>query len=158
MRKQCRCLVCGDDVEKMVTWSCTLDCKFRVHEKCAFCLEAVLGETWSRDTFRCEHIAFQMHPHEVLSGSELNDSDVARLRSLLVSRGKVNTAKYSVKTKRWVNEEVNCRKCHRWYGLNETDHHATYCTGVVGTPLPRRDTPYLLSRCKRFRHLAFKTP
>ena len=90
--------------------------------------------------------------------ADSDPNDVEKLKVELRKRGMVNTAKYSVATKRWRNEEVKCVTCKRWYGLNEQDHHARFCTGNPGTPLAENDTPYLLSRCKRFRHLNWKTP
>ena len=159
VRKKQRCLICGDEVSKSVSIACVLECSFSAHEDCVKCLEVIVKKPLSEDNFRCSDVIFQMRPEQILRGEHLCcESSVANLQNVLNSIGRVNTAKYSMKTKRWVNEEVNCRKCHRWYGLNEADHHSTYCTGIEGTPLPRRDTPYLLSRCKRFRHISWKTP
>ena len=158
VRKRQQCLICGDSVTSASSWKCTLKCDFGAHVDCIRCLEAVEGKKFAVDQFRCNDVVYQMRPEQILRGVRLDVASVESLRSELKVNGRVNTAKYSIKTKRWVNEEVNCRKCHRWYGLNETDHHATYCTGVLGTPIPSRDTPYLLSRCKRFRHISWKTP
>ena len=156
--KKHRCLVCGENINARPSIACTLQCSYRAHVDCIKCLEAIIGASLNNDKFKCNDVIFQMRPEQVLRGQELQTSSVVSLRDVLKLNGKVNTAKYTVRTKRWLNEEVNCRKCHRWYGLNETDHHATYCTGIQGTPLPRRDTPYMLSRCKRFRHISWKTP
>ena len=158
IQKKQRCLVCGDDVTETSVWHCTLKCEFKAHDKCVSFLADVLDKNLTKDTFCCSDVSYQFRPDEVENDVMPGSIAVKAWRSKLLARGSVNTAKYSVKTKRWVNEEVNCRFCHRWYGLNEADHHSTYCKAISGTPVPRRETPYLLSRCKRFRHISWKTP
>lgn len=136
VRKKSRCLVCGDGIDvHQHSFACRMGCGYRAHKQCVVCISAVLCRSeCADDEFSCSFVEFQLRPEEVVQMS--NAIGIEELRRKLRLRGKVNTAKYSVTTKRWRNEEINCRKCHRWYGLNEQDHHLNFCLGILGTPPP----------------------
>ena len=90
--------------------------------------------------------------------SELEWDELVQLSVTLKLRGQVNTSKYSNKRKRWLNDEIECEMCGRWYGINETNHTAEFCKDAPGSPITNRSRPYPFAHLKRFRCLTYKVP
>ena len=78
---------------------------------------------------------------------------IRALKKLAKPRGKVKVEKYTVRQRRWENEDYFCNFCYRWVGVDERDHFESWCKGIPGIPTSSSSTVYIASRCKRFRHL-----
>ena len=79
-------------------------------------------------------------------------------RAGVIKRGKVLTSRYQKRQRRWLNDEVECEFCGRWYGVNELRHNAAYCSAASGDPITRENLPYPFAHIKRFKHLTLKVP
>ena len=116
----------------------------------------------------CSSIEYQLKPKEIekcirrvdgfrrggdLCAAHLCPDNVDALRKLAKRRGKVNVKTYTVRQRRWKNEDYFCNFCKRWVSVNEVDHYESWCSGIPGTPTSSSSTVYIASRCKRFRHL-----
>ena len=112
----------------------------------------------NRNLFSCRAIVYQIMPceiHGVLHGTDLSKK---KLMKRIKNRGKVRTSNYRNRQKRWLNDEIECVHCGRWYGVNESRHNALYCDGADGDPLVDRNLPYPFAHLKRFKHLTLKVP
>ena len=70
----------------------------------------------------------------------------------------MNTSRYNNRQKRWLNDEIECEHCGRWYGVNETNHVAKYCNGAQGDPITSDNLSYPFAHLKRFKHLTMLVP
>ena len=150
------CLVCGDIIGSIESSECQKKCKFKVHSRC-FSINCKLSGY--DGSFCCSMVKYQFRPSELSKVSNVVSSDdVKYLQKISKSRGRVNTAKYHGKRKRWENEEIQCEYCKKWYGLNESDHVALYCEAAIGSPITDRNRRYPFASLKRFRHISWKVP
>ena len=126
---------------------------------CVECLAAIMDKAiWSRRKFRCSEVVHQLKPCEVVSWQNATAADRIGLRKTILKRGKVQTAKYKKRQRRWINDEVECELCGRWYGVNELEHNAAYCSQASGEPITERNLAYPFAYLKRFKHLTRKVP
>ena len=115
--------------------------------------------TYSTDEhFDCNLVEYQFRYSEVNQNCVNNGFNVGALTKIAKRRGKINSAKYSNKRKRWENDEIQCDQCGNWFGLNESDHIASFCTAANGDRISRDNLDYPYACIKRFRHLCRMTP
>ena len=93
-----------------------------------------------------------------LIDEEGNKQEKDLLYKRVKTRGRVGSSTYSKKRKRWLNDEIECEFCGRWYSTEESNHLEIYCTGMFGESLTDSNKFYPFSRLKRFRHLTRKVP
>jgi len=153
-RRHERCLICGDtdDIDVL----CNKNCGFGCH---SMCLEYMCGimdrEEIDAAEFCCQFVEYQIMPCEVV---DMMAGEVDVVKAKVLKRGKVLSHKYNNRQKRWLNDEIECEFCGRWFGVNESRHVAQFCTGVVGDPISEANMPYPFAHIKRFKHLTRKTP
>ena len=168
------CLVCGEGRRGFVeTVFCSDDCGFGAHDYCVALLSKVkdeLGMT-SCANFCCSDVCYQFKSCEVddcvnfvdgrLTRERRNrrrrwnfvESSVDALVEISRKRGRVKVDSYSLRQQRWENEDTFCDLCKRWVGIDERDHFESWCTGIGGTASSSPASTFILSRCKRFRHM-----
>jgi len=168
------CLICGEGrVGFVETIFCSENCGYGAHDYCIALQSLVKRELGgdSSDEFRCSEVSYQFKRCEVddcvnfvdgrLTRERRNrrrrwnfvDVSVEALVEISRKRGRVNVNSYSLRQQRWENEDTFCDLCKRWVGLDERDHFESWCTGIGGTFTSSSSTEYILSRCKRFRHM-----
>ena len=154
------CIICGNDTSvDGFKYACRNDCKFSAHLECIRVLCRVLNiELLDRSLFYCDSVEYHLKPSEVSSCRTFNEAKVKSLRTVIKRRGKIQTHKYSMKRKRWLNDEIECEYCGRWYGANETNHLGTYCSGMSPYGLSQDSRNYPFAQLKRFRHITWKVP
>ena len=160
VRKSKKCLVCGDQAgEDLHVYKCVNKCNYFSHEVCVKVHAAVVNEDlYSRSEFKCETVLYQIRPDEIDDNIELEWDNLVKLSETLKLRGMVNTAKYNNKRKRWINDEIQCELCRKWYGVNEGGHSADLCRVAPGSPITDRNRPYPFAHLKRFRCMTYKVP
>jgi hypothetical protein len=160
LRRQDMCLICGSDAsEDNFKYTCNNDCKYSAHLQCIRVLCRVTDvELFDRGVFCCDLVEYHLKPSEVNSCGTLRVATIKEMRLSLKKRGKVKTNKYSMKRKRWLNDEVECEYCGRWYGVNEANHLGTYCPGMSSSALSQESRNYPFAQLKRFRHITWKVP
>ena len=150
------------------------NCRFGAHDYCIALLSLVkseLGLIVSRDGFRCTDVVYQFKPKEVDECIDfvdgrctrerqnqgdrwiMVDNSVEALVEISRKRGRVKVESYSLGQQRWENEDTFCDLCKRWVGIDEQDHFESWCVGIGGPVTSSSSTEYILSRCKRFRHM-----
>ena len=160
-RRKDMCLVCGSESENADDdWiMCVMRCGFGVHAKCLKVLCRIKGcSVVNSSEFQCSMVCYQMKPWEVEIGLHCNGGTWKSFRAGVIKREKVLTSRYQKRQRRWLNDEVECEFCGRWYGVNELRHNAAYCSAASGDPITRENLPYPFAHIKRFKHLTLKVP
>ena len=159
--KSCsNCLVCGSSI---VNYSdnvmCSKNCSYGTHLECAKVLfDMKTTSSSSLESFKCSDVIYQLKEDEVKVGIKGNKKEKDLLYKKVKTRGRVGSSTYSKKRKRWLNDEIECAFCGRWYSTEENNHLEVYCTGMFGESLTDSNKFYPFSRLKRFRHLTRKVP
>jgi hypothetical protein len=153
------CIICGEQIV-FGDLHCNQKCGYSAHPKCIQAHEAVLGNTeyLITEQFDCNLVEYQFRYSEIQTNVINNKINVSALTKIAKKREKINSAKYSNKRKRWENDEIQCDDCGQWFGLNESDHIASFCTAAKGDPISKDNLDYPYACIKRFRHLCRKTP
>jgi hypothetical protein len=156
------CLICGDEVYRfhVGTWNCKQKCNILVHEDCVKVMCAVANcELIDRAEYDCSAIMYQFKPEEIRKclTDPLEDSvscfsvtELAKLRKIARSRGKVSSMGYFNKVRRFVNDYLKCDFCGIWYGTSETDHLAKYCEALLGDPIVPENVMYPRAKIARY--------
>ena len=169
------CLVCGDEVfsQHIGSWKCIDECNIMAHETCirVLCRAADL-EVPNRDEYKCDFISYQFKPEEItrcisMEGSNVdycnnvwlsycgdhtvfNSDGIKKLKIIMKQRGKISSMGYFNKMKRYSNDLIQCKQCSIWYGLDETDHLAKFCSGITSDPIVRENEMYPLAKIRRY--------
>ena len=160
IRRQHMCIICGSTtLTDSFKYVCSNECKFSAHLECIRVLcRATNIEIFDRNTFCCDLVEYHLKPSEVNSCRTFIETKIKALRTVMKRRGKIQTHRYSMKRKRWLNDEIECEYCGRWYGANETNHLGTYCSGMSSYGLSQDSRNYPFAQLKRFRHITWKVP
>ena len=160
-RRQQMCLICGDHIKIQTEhdFTCTRKCGFFAHADCVNVHSKVLGIVVPRQCdFMCRNIEYQIRIEEVEKCRSGLGNEIRKLKKILRNRGYVYSEKYIKKRKRWVNDEIQCVSCKRWYGTNELNHTALYCNSADGVPINESNDSYPFAHLKRFKHMTRLTP
>ena len=160
-RRKEMCLICGstDGRQKKNNLPCVHRCGFYAHHRCVRALGAITGQNLvNRNLFSCRAVVYQFMPCEIHGITNWPNEKRANLIKRIKQRGKVNTSRYNNRQKRWLNDEIECEHCGRWYGVNETNHVAKYCNGAQGDPITSDNLSYPFAHLKRFKHLTMLVP
>ena len=160
-RRSALCIICGDDARsrtQLGTIFCKRACTFFVHTICLRIHHAILDEDFSPLLHQCSNVQYQIRGEEIEDNAGLNWEGLVKLSETLKLRGRVNTTKYNNKRKRWLNDEIECNLCGRYFGINEINHTAEFCAASTGTPITDRNRGYPFAKLKRFRCLTYMVP
>ena len=160
-RRHEMCLICGSSIDSEApdNFRCIEECKFFAHKVCIEVHAEVIGiPIIRRSEFTCSNVYYQFKPSEIESGKDSDESAIVVLYNTAKLRGRVNTSKYMNRQKRWLNGDMKCALCGRWYGVNEDNHISGYCAGAGGSPITERNTSYPFAHMKRFKSLTFLEP
>ena len=122
------------------------------HESCAAALSKLNERLLNSLNFCCNDVNYYLKPDEVSKLLNSGVAELARLKTALKSRGRINYKLYTPRRKRYANPDVTCEKCGETIGITECNHNERYCTAPgLGTPIPTRDYEYIESRIRRAR-------
>ena len=155
-----QCLVCGQELGNTVSrLMCSRDCNFGVHVDCMAVVSEIVGDNCRNESeFVCDKVVYQLKKEEVDKWNSCNATARRDLSRLVRMRGRVGSNRSSRKRRRWLNDEIECEFCGKWYSSDEKNHFEVHCTGMVGDGLTDENRAYPFSRLKRFRHLTRKVP
>jgi hypothetical protein len=109
--------------------------------------------------FACADVVYQIKPDEI---SECENAFVEpfappatlmRIVKKIRAKGKVNTLKYAISAKRYLNEEYLCTHCKQTVDLSDLEHETRYCPAIIGTPITDVNRAYPLSKRRKLRHI-----
>ena len=160
VRSCSNCLVCGGSIANdSDNVMCIKNCGYGTHLECVkvlFDMQKINNR--SLESFQCSDVIYHLKEDEVKVGINGNRKDKDMLYKRVKTRGRVGSSTYLKKRKRWMNDEIECEFCGRWYSTEENNHFEFYCAGMFGEGLTDSNKFYPFSRLKRFRHLTRKVP
>ena len=162
-----QCLICGLVLIRKSS-ECLEKCGYSAHDKCikwnnvvktAKAVTPVSDWSNSPGSFRCSDVLYQIKPSEVsecenaFSDPALTSAMLFRLVKKVRAKGKVNTLKYAIAAKRYINEEYTCNHCNQTVDLSDLEHETRYCPAILGTPITDANRAYPLSKRRKLRHI-----